>query len=304
MSSGVPAPSRVSVVVATRDRAPELLSTLRRLGDLPERPPVVVVDNASRDGSAGAVRSAFPAAKVVALPANRGAAARNVGAGQVATPYVALSDDDSWWAPGALARAVDVLDRHPQLALVAARVLVGPAETVDPTSLLMEASDPSEVAPGARRVLGFLACGAVVRRSAYLSVGGFHPRLGVGGEEELLALDLASAGWELAYLPDVVCHHHPSTARQAAQRHRLLARNGLWVAWLRLPGPAAVRATVERLGGAAWRPGAWRGAAQALGGLAWVYRQRRVIPARVQASRRRIRSAERRRPTLDARPTG
>lgn len=161
----------------------------------------------------------------------------------------------------------------------------------------MEASQPSTVSPGARHVLGFLACGAVVRRSAYLEVGGFHRRLGVGGEEELLALDLAAAGCELAYIPDVVCHHHPSSARQSIERRRLLVRNGLWVAWLRLPVLAALRATVERLAGAARQPSAWLGAAQALAGLPWVYRQRQVLPSAVEAFRRRIRSDERHRRT-------
>lgn len=285
--------SRVSVVIATRDRAPELLRTLERLSQLPEHPPVVVVDNASRDGSPNAVRSAFPAVQVVALPANQGAAARNTGARLATTAFVALSDDDSWWAPGALGRAVEILDRHPGLALVAARVVVGSAETTDPTSVLMEASQPSTVSPGARQVLGFLACGAVVRRSAYLEVGGFHRRLGVGGEEELLAMDLAAAGWELAYLPDVVAHHHPSKARQTSQRRRLLVRNGLWVAWLRLPLVAALRATVERLAAIAHQPSVWPGATQALSGLPWIYRQRRVLPPAVEAARRQIRSDER-----------
>src|SRR5215212_5488220 len=42
----------VGVVMATRDRAGEVLATLRRLDTLPERPPVAVVDNASSDGTA------------------------------------------------------------------------------------------------------------------------------------------------------------------------------------------------------------------------------------------------------------
>src|SRR5512135_2103047 len=49
-----PAPtgSPVTVVIATRNRAQELGHTLERLAGLPERPPVVVVDNSSRDGTA------------------------------------------------------------------------------------------------------------------------------------------------------------------------------------------------------------------------------------------------------------
>lgn len=39
------------------------------------------------------------------------------------------------------------------------------------------------------RVLGFVACKAVVRRSAFLGCGGFHRHFGIGGEERLLTVD-------------------------------------------------------------------------------------------------------------------
>ena len=100
-------------MIATRNRRPELLRTLGRLHELPERPPVIVVDNASADGSAAAVRDRSRPSRSRMLPLNAGAAARNIGAALAATPYVAFSDDDSWWEPGALARAATALDADP-----------------------------------------------------------------------------------------------------------------------------------------------------------------------------------------------
>jgi GT2 family glycosyltransferase len=270
---------RVAVVVATRNRVGELLATLQRLADLPERPQIVVVDNGSFDGTAAAVRQRFPEVELVELVENLGGAARTVGVARVHTPYVAFCDDDSWWAPGSLRLAADLLDASPRLALLAGRILVGEEERLDPVCVLMAASplpaDPDAPGPA---LLGFVACGAVVRRTAFLQVGGFHPRLLVGGEEELLALDLASAGWQLAYVDEVVAHHHPSLSRDLAQRRAREVRNTLWVGWLRRPAATALRRTVRAVRAAAEDPHARRGLLAAARGAAWVLAGRRVIP--------------------------
>ena len=135
-------------------------------------------------------------------------------------------------------------------------------------------------------VLGFVACGAVVRRAAYLACGGFEPRLGIGGEEELLAADLAAAGWRLVYAPEVVAHHHPAPGPRGARRARVELRNALWSCWLRRPPARALRRTAALVaaGGRAG-PAALAEAATALG---WVSRRRRGLPADVEAALRTL----------------
>jgi GT2 family glycosyltransferase len=282
-------PNRVAVVIATRNRGPELLGTLARLAALPERPPIVVVDNGSTDGTAELVRANHPGVQVVGLRRNRGGAARTVGARLVDSPYVAFSDDDSWWAPGALGRAVELLDRHPRLAVLAARVLVGPEERLDPVcgemahSPLARADD----LPGPS-VLGFIACGAVVRRAAFLEVGGFDARLGVGGEEELLSIDLVARGWGLAYVEEVIAHHHPSPSRDPSARRRVQVRNALWSAWLRRPLDGAARRTAQLAALALHQPGASSGLLLAILGLPWVLRERQPVPRELEAALRTL----------------
>jgi GT2 family glycosyltransferase len=90
-------------------------------------------------------------------------------------------------------------------------------------------------------VLGFVACGAVVRREAVLGVGGFDEHYGIGGEETRLALDLTRAGWWLAYAPDVVAHHHPGARKRHPWRRVRTARNDLWTTWLHRSLPTAAR---------------------------------------------------------------
>ena len=235
---------RVTVVLATRDRREQVLTTLGHLQASSGGAPVVLVDNASGDGTAEAVRARFPDVTVVRTARNLGAAARTIGVRAARTEYVAFADDDSWWAPGALARAADVLDRHPRLGLLAGRMLVGPDEVLDDVCREMAAS-PLGTAPDlpGPSLLGFVACGAVVRRRAYLQVGGFSPVVFFLGEETVLAQDLASAGWGLSYVDEVVAHHHPGMVASRPGRTRLQTRNALLSVWLRRPPQVTVRRT-------------------------------------------------------------
>jgi N-acetylglucosaminyl-diphospho-decaprenol L-rhamnosyltransferase len=271
---------RTAVVIATRNRSARLRPTLQHLLALPERPAVVVTDNASIDGTAAMVRTEFPGVQLIELAENRGAAARNVGTERATAPYVAFADDDSWYAPGALNCAAELFDRHPRLAVIAALVRVGPAEDVDPTCRAMTDSPlgwPADL-PGPA-VLGFLACGAIVRRSAFLSVGGFSDLFGVGGEEALLAIDLAAVGWGLAYVPAVVAYHHPPPRFAGDDRRRIQVRNAIWCAWLRRRPVGAVRRTIRLLRGACRDRQARAGVVASLAAFPAIFRARRPVPA-------------------------
>jgi GT2 family glycosyltransferase len=276
--------ARVGIVVLTHNRPDELARTVARLLALPEQPRVVVVENgAAKAGQA--VR--FPGVEVLRLPRNLGAAGRNFGVACLDTPYVAFCDDDTWWAPGALRHAADVLDAEPRLGLVTGKVLVGPHEQIDPTCVAMARSplrSPTDL-PG-RAVLGFLCAATMVRRRVFLRVGGFEPRLFLGGEEALLAIDLATAGYALAYVDEIVVHHHPSPRRETGRRRRLLIRNTLWCAWLRRPAATALRLTLAVARAHAADPALAPALASAMAGLSWIVRHRRVVPLEIEGELR------------------
>ena len=122
--------------------------------------------------------------------------------------------------------------------------------------------------------------------SAFRAAGGFSPRLWLGGEEELLAADLAASGWWLVYAEQLTVHHAPSVARDPTLRRRHGIRNTLWFTWLRRPLPRALRRTAllartvprDAVSAAAF--------AEAAAGLPWVLRDRRRLPERVERSLR------------------
>jgi len=275
--------SQVAVVMITFNRRPEVLRSLGHLTALPERPPIVVIDNGSTDGTAEAIARRFPQVEVVPVGRNLGAAGRTLGVRRVETPYVAFADDDTWWEPGGLRRAAELFDAHPRLATITGRVLIGPEERLDPACTEL-ARSPIPQQPGmpGPALLGFLAGASVVRRSAFLEAGGFQSSLFIGGEEELLAVDLATRGWWLCYVPDIVVHHYPSAQRDAYNRRWHLVRNGLWFAWLRRPLSSALRKTLSAVRGAVRDRAVRRGLAAALAGLPWALRWRRVVPPEVE----------------------
>jgi GT2 family glycosyltransferase len=273
----------VTAVIATRNRRPELCTTLERLSALPERPGIIVVDNGSRDGTVRAVRRSFPHVDVISLRRNRGACARNVGVHRAGTPYVALNDDDSWWEPGALSRAAAILDASPRTAIVAAATVVGPEAAPDPLNAVMAASPLARGSLPGPRVLGFLGCAAVARRQAYLAAGGYSRLLFIGGEEELLAYDLAARGWPITYRADVVAHHWPSPARDARRRRSQESRNRVLVAWLRRPLARAAGDTFRLARTAGRDPFAGRALAETVLKLPAALVLRRRLPAYVEA---------------------
>lgn len=274
---GVGGECRVTVVIATRNRSDSLCHTLEQLESLPERPRILVVDNGSTDGTVKAVRECFQTTDLMLLHENLGAGARTVGARKAETPFVAFADDDSWWDSGALGLAADVLERHLEVAVIAARILVEPGGREDPVCTLMGESPFFEGNLPGKPVLGFIACGAVVRRSAFLQAGGFHPRLHFGGEEQLLALDLARHGWNVLYLPAVIARHEPSLLRDASERSQRQARNALWSAWLRRAWPTAFGVTWEAIRAAPHEPHIRAALSEAFRGLPWILRERKYI---------------------------
>jgi len=122
----------LSVVVVTWNTRALVLRCLGALRDALAAAPeagrlaveIIAVDNGSEDGTAEAIRAAFPEVRLIALPANRGfAVGCNHGLRGLRGRHALLLNSDAEVAPGTLERCVDFLDAHPDVGIVGPRLL-------------------------------------------------------------------------------------------------------------------------------------------------------------------------------------
>ncbi len=284
MTTGGSTEADVTVVVITYNRRDELRRTLSHMTTIADAAPIIVADNGSSDGTADMVRSLFPSVTLLAFADNMGAIGRNRAIELVTTKYVAFCDDDTRWQPGALTIGAKLLSDYPSLGSVTGKCLVAPGLDEDPiTPEFRDSPVPGpDWLPGPA-LLGVMAGLSMFRVSAFREVGGFCEKMWLGGEEELLALDLAAAGWWMVWEESMVIHHEPSVSRERVRRRQLGIRNTLWTLWLRRPVRSALRRSRVILSSA---PHDWKtvsAVAEALRSAPWVIWHRRVVPAYVEA---------------------
>lgn len=115
---------RLSVVIPTHDRRELVLRAVASVlhQDATVDIEIVVVDDASKDGTADLLRQRYaadPRVRVLASAERRYASgARNLGFAHVRGDFVCFLDSDDYWLPGMLAAVVHVFRQHPNLAFV------------------------------------------------------------------------------------------------------------------------------------------------------------------------------------------
>lgn len=129
--------ARVAVVIPSWNGAPFLGDCLRSLAAQTHPAQVVVVDNGSSDGTAALVGERFPEVTLIPLPTNRGfAGAVNVGVGHALrsdADYVALLNNDAVAEVDWLERLVECAERHPEVGIVAPKLLLADGRHIDST---------------------------------------------------------------------------------------------------------------------------------------------------------------------------
>lgn len=202
---------RASFVIVNYNRKAELLVTIAKTKALIKNSSdyeLVIVDNASTDGSASVVKAQHPDVVLIENPVNTGAPAWNLGFKQAKGDYFIILDDDSHIDFG-LEAALDHLDQHPSIGILALNVVSGPY-----TSEGWKWTDGQET-------VGFIGCGAIYRKSVYEKVGGYADWMFLYVNEWDLGLRVVDAGYQVKYFAGCEVTHRTSAINRSSKRLRV-----------------------------------------------------------------------------------
>ncbi|VAX42377.1 hypothetical protein MNBD_PLANCTO03-1022 [hydrothermal vent metagenome] len=215
----------LSIVVLSYNRKSAILQTLQRLntGTATQDAEIIVIDNASTDGSAQAVREQMPRAKVIALETNEAIAGFNRGVEAASGDLVLILDDDARPEPEALASAIKLLSVRADLAAVTLLPYHPATGTVEwPFAERMN---------GPRDDWPVMGCCNLVRRSVWRAIGGYDESFFLYRNDVELALKILATGRGVYFDPSWRCEHDsPAAARKSARWCRLATRNWIWLA--------------------------------------------------------------------------
>ena len=170
----------------------------------------IVVDNGSGEQTTSWIRENHPWVRLIELPRNMGAVARNHGLREARGDFVVTLDNDVYFdSPAGLRRVVEAFQRHPRAGCLAFRVY-------HPKTGRLHARDwchprPWQEAETTEFETHYITEGAsAFRREVFDRIEPYWERLWIGHEGFDLGLRLMDAGYEIWYAPDVKVWHMAS----------------------------------------------------------------------------------------------
>jgi N-acetylglucosaminyl-diphospho-decaprenol L-rhamnosyltransferase len=246
--SATPAPAAIAAVLVTYESAEDLPTCLESLPEAaaPHEVGTVVIDNASRDDSAGVARAL--GVKVIENHANVGySRAVNRAAAEADAPWLLIANPDMRLRPGSVARLLATAEadatigcvgprlrnpdgadyptgrRFPSLLIGGLHALLGPVWPGNPATRHYHLADLDRSGPmTVDWVSG--AC-MLLRRSAWDQVGGFDPAYFMYFEDMDLCLRLARVGWRVVLEPRAIVDHIGGGSSRSAPYRKVLSHH-------------------------------------------------------------------------------
>jgi hypothetical protein len=198
-------PPLVTVLLVTWNRKSEIGKSLdSALSQTYPNIEIIVVDNASPDGTYEYLKENYPAVRVIRTHKNMGCpSARNIGFANCRGKYIYSLDDDGWLDKNAIEILVRELESLPQVGVVMSQI-----HEVERDGTFVR-KKPANV-DGPAYLGSFIGCCFLIRKEVIRTVGGFQDDFFRGAEEGELSLRMMSNGWLIRILPESIMYHAPS----------------------------------------------------------------------------------------------
>lgn len=245
----------VAIVILNWNNAPDTIECLESTSRLDyANLRTLVVDNGSTDGSAEAIRAAYPDIEILALEGNLGyAEGNNVGIREAlkqSPDYVFVLNNDVFLEPDALTRLVAAMEAAPQAAMAGPRVYcTDPAGAIFAEGSFVRWSRgriehrgmygrADENLTGPEPVDFLVGCGVLIRSSLIERIGLLDPGFFLNYEDVEWGVRAARSGFRSLYVPDAVLYHKVSATLGpgSAANTYYMTRNGLRFFWNNAPG--------------------------------------------------------------------
>jgi GT2 family glycosyltransferase len=209
----------LSVIILAYNRCSEVLFTLEKVKSMQTLMPfdleIIVVDNASVDGTYATVAAAFPGINLIRKEENNGIAGWNEGFKAAKGKYIFVLDDDSHIHSG-LQDAVEHMETNTDTGILAMQILDEQLKT-DPNL------DPETAWKDGDDIAGFIGCGAMIRKDLYQKIGGFAEWIYVYTHEFEYAIRCLNAGYRVRFCGKCVVVHRISKLNRLPQKMRIYA---------------------------------------------------------------------------------
>lgn len=230
---------KISVGILTFNRKDAVLKAIQSAYDQNiDDVEVVVVDSASTDDTAGAIRTNYPQVKFIRLPRNLGCpGGRNHIYANCTGDYIVNVDDDGFLGDGALRRVIEVFESDPEIGIISMRQVY----TDDPSQ--------GRVVGAGRREVGSFFGGVCAFRRTMLEKTGLYPEdFFLFAEETYLAIQAMNAGYKIVSAPDIIMWHPRVGSSAGLHLEYYRFRNVLLVVTRLFPGWLMLKYLVLRTG--------------------------------------------------------
>jgi N-acetylglucosaminyl-diphospho-decaprenol L-rhamnosyltransferase len=203
----------LSLIVVSYNTAALTCDCLESLlvADSGDRREVIVIDNASTDGSTGRIKEGFPSVRLIANVENRGfAAANNQALPLCRGRYLLFLNPDTRVHPDAFTRAIPFMDQNPQIGLAGLRIINPDGTPQESLSFRYPGQKHSrgELSPMPGRIACVLGAAMIARTALVRELGGFDEAFFLYGEDQDLALRIRKSGFEIGFIADAAVIHY------------------------------------------------------------------------------------------------